>query len=55
MAEYSSWEICAIIFAFIFPPLGVFMKRGCCNVDLWLSVLFFIAIVILFTFFFFFS
>ncbi|GES96676.1 plasma membrane proteolipid 3 [Rhizophagus clarus] len=39
MAEYTGWEICALIFAFLFPPLGVFMKRGC-SVDLCISILF---------------
>ncbi|CAB4384320.1 UPF0057-domain-containing protein [Rhizophagus irregularis] len=39
MAEYTGWEILAIIMAFFCPPLGVFMKRGCCNLDLCLSIL----------------
>ncbi|RIA95886.1 hypothetical protein C1645_756259 [Glomus cerebriforme] len=39
MAEYSSSDICALILAFLLPPLGVFMKRGCCHVDFCISIL----------------
>ncbi|KAL9715063.1 plasma membrane proteolipid Pmp3 [Leucoagaricus gongylophorus] len=31
-------DICKIIFAIVFPPLGVFLERGCCA-DLLINIL----------------
>ncbi|KAG9249931.1 plasma membrane proteolipid 3 [Emericellopsis atlantica] len=34
---FTASDICKIIFAVIFPPLGVFLERGC-GVDLLINI-----------------
>ncbi|KAF0555604.1 plasma membrane proteolipid 3 [Gigaspora margarita] len=38
MAEYSSYDILAMVVSFFLPPVGVFMKRGC-HADLCINCL----------------
>jgi uncharacterized membrane protein YqaE (UPF0057 family) len=35
---FTSSDICKIILAIVFPPLGVFLERGC-GVDLLINIL----------------
>ncbi|EKM82761.1 hypothetical protein AGABI1DRAFT_125228 [Agaricus bisporus var. burnettii JB137-S8] len=35
---FTASDICKIIFAIIFPPLGVFLERGC-GADLLINIL----------------
>ncbi|CAJ0857105.1 13641_t:CDS:2 [Entrophospora sp. SA101] len=37
MAEYSTYDIFSLIFAFFLPPVGVFMKRGLAA-DFWINI-----------------
>ncbi|RIA95887.1 hypothetical protein C1645_756260 [Glomus cerebriforme] len=37
MADYTTRDILAMVFAFFLPPLGVFLIRGC-HADLWINI-----------------
>jgi uncharacterized membrane protein YqaE (UPF0057 family) len=38
MAEYSTYDILALLVTILLPPLGVFMKRGFRG-DFWINIL----------------
>ncbi|GBC01194.1 hypothetical protein RclHR1_00410021 [Rhizophagus clarus] len=38
MAEYSTYDIVALLISVLLPPLGVFMKRGF-HIDFWINIL----------------